>query len=217
MVSCLTTIAFTTTTLIPPPLIAAGFNLDLNAINFGIKVEKIFENIKKCIVKGETNKIVEYMFDIKHEVEQYTGKKIDIDKQIDQVQREAKAKGRNIDDRYIQQIKKDFHREDKKHKHRALWFVQCAEADIPYSTMDADMHFDINYVMAKSAKGGDKDIDVPIPIMVGVTVTLCGLFLVFVPLPGCHTAGVWLINTGISILGGDAIQRWDAYDRDSKG
>ena len=79
------------------------------------------------------------------------------------------------------------------------------------------MHFDMNYVMAKSAKGGDKDIDVPIPIMVGVTVSLCGLFLVFVPLPGCQTAGVWLINTGVSILGGDAIQRWDAYDRDSKG
>lgn len=33
------------------------------------------------------------MFDIKQEVEQYTGKKIDIDKQIDQAQKEAKAKG----------------------------------------------------------------------------------------------------------------------------
>lgn len=81
---------------------------------------------------------------------------------------------------------------------------------------NANMHFDMNYVMAKSAKGGDKDIDVPIPIMAGVTVSLCGLFLVFVPLPGCQTAGFWLINTGASILGGDAIQRWDAYDRDSK-
>ena len=216
MVSCLTTVAFTTATLTPPPLMAAGINLDLNSINFGIKVEKVFEKIKKCIDKGETNKIVGYMFDIKHEVEQYTGKKIDIDKQIDQAQREAKAKGQKIDDRYIKQIKKDFHREDKRHKHRAVWFAQCAEVDIPYSTVEADMHFDMNYVMAKSAKGGDKDIDVPIPIMVGVTVSLCGLFLVFVPLPGCQTAGFWLINTGVSVLGGDAIQRWDAYDRDSK-
>jgi hypothetical protein len=52
--------------------------------------------------------------------------------------------------------------------------------------------------------------------MVGVTVSLCGLFLVFVPLPGCQTAGFWLINAGVGILSGDAIQRWDAYDRDQK-
>lgn len=78
---------------------AVNANLDLNAINFNIKTEKVFEKIKKCIDKGETNKIVGHMFDIKQEVEQYTGKKIDIDKQIDQAQREAKAKGQKIDNR----------------------------------------------------------------------------------------------------------------------
>ncbi len=191
---------------------ADSVNLDLNAINLGIKAEKVFEKIKKCIDKGETNKIVGYMFDIKHEVEQYSGKKIDIDKQIDQVQREAKAKGQKIDDRYIKQIKRDFQREDKRHKNREVWYARCAKMDIPYSTVEADMHFE----MAKSAKGGDKDINVPIPIMVGVTVSLCGLFLVCAPLPGCQTAGVWLINTGVGILGSEAIQKWDQYDRDQK-
>jgi hypothetical protein len=97
----------------------------------------------------------DHMFDIKHEVEQYTGKKIDIDKQIDQVQREAKAKGQKIDDRYLKQIKRDFYREDKRHKHRAFWFAQCAELDIPYSTVEADMHFDMNYAMAL-VKGGEQ-------------------------------------------------------------
>lgn len=223
MVACLTTVTFTTVTLTPPSLMAANANLDVNTINFGIKVEKVFEKIKKCIDKGETNKIVGYMFDTKHEVEQYTGKSIDIEKQIDQVQRDAKANGQKIDDRYIKQIKKDFRREDKKHKHRSAWFAQCAELDISYSTVEADMHFDMNYVMTKSTKGKDKDtkgkekdIDVPIPIMVGVTVSLCGLFLSFVPLPGCQTAGVWLINTGIGILGSEAIQKWDQYDKDQK-
>lgn len=212
MVACLTTIAFSTATLMPPPLMAA-VNFDLNAINFGIKVEKIFEKIKKCIDKGETNKIIEYMFDLKGEVEQYTGKKIDIDKQIDQAQREAKAKGQKIDDRYIKQIKKDFQRDGKRYEHRVVWFAQCAELDIPYSTIEADMHFDMSYLVAK---GGDKDIEVPIPIMVGISVSLCGLFLVFVPLPGCQTAGFWLINTGVGILSSEAIQKWDQYDRDKK-
>ena len=216
MVACLTTVAFTTATLTPPSLIAADINLDRNAINFSIKIEKVFEEIKKCIDKGETNNIVGYMFYIKHEVEQYTGKKIDINKQIDQAQREAKAKGQNIDDRYIKQIKRDFNRENKRHKHRAHWFAQCAELDIPYSTLEADLHFEMNYAMEKSARGRDKDVNVPIPIVVGVTVSLCGFFLVFVPLPGCRGAGVWLINTGVGILGGEAVQKWDQYDRDKK-
>lgn len=70
--------------------------------------------------------------------------------------------------------------------------------------------------MTKAAKGGDKDIDVPVPIMVGVTVSLCGLFLVFVPLPICQKAGAWLINTGVGILGSHALEKWDRYDRDRK-
>lgn len=217
MVACLTTIAFTTVTLNPPPLMAAGANLDLATINFGIKVEKLYEKVKKCIDKGETNKIVSYMFDFKHEVEQYTGKEIDIDKQIDQAQREARAKGQKIDDKYIKQIKKDFHKEDKKRTHRAVWFAQCAEIDIPYSTFEADANFDMNYMMAKSAHGKEeKREDVPVTIMVGVTVSLCGLFLILVPIPGCQTAGGWLINTGIGILGSDALARWDAYDQEQR-
>ena len=214
MVACFTTITFTTVTLTPPPLMAAGVNLNPVTINFGIKVEKLYEKIKKCINKGETNKIVSYMFDLKHEVEQFTGKKIDIDKQIDQAQREARAKGQKIDDKYIKQIKKDFHKEDKKHKHRTVWFAQCAEIDMPYSTFEADANFEMNYMIAKSAQGKEENReDVPVTIMVGVTVTLCGLFLIFVPLPGCQTAGGWLINTGIGILGSDALAKWDAYDQ----
>lgn len=216
LVAALTAVAFTTA-VIAPPQVHAQVNLDLGAINFGIKVEKIFEKIKRCIDKGETNKIISCMFDLKGEVEQYSGQKIDINKTIDQVQREARAKGQKIDDRYIKTIKKEFSKQDKKQKHRAVWFAKCAELDIPYSTIEADINFDMEYVMAESAHEKDeKHEDVPVKIMVGVTVSLCGLFLVFVPLPDCQTAGTWLINTGIGILGSDALDRWDAYDNEQR-
>lgn len=208
MVACLTTVAFTTVILTPPPLMAANANIDLATINFGIKIDKLYEKVKKCIDSGKTNKIIGYMFDFKHEVEQYTGKKIDINKYIDQAQKEARAKGQKIDDRYIKQIKKDFSKEDKKHKHRVAWFTQCFEVDIPYSMVEADMQFDMNYAMAKGSHGNqEKREEVPIKIMMGVTVSLCGLFLAFVPLPGCQVAGGWLINTGIGILGSEALDR----------
>lgn len=215
LVACLTAVAFTAAVIKPPSCHAKEANLDIGAINFGIKIEKIFEKIKKCIDRGETNKIVSYMFDIKSEVEQYTGKMIDINTTIDQVQKEASAKGQKIDDKYIKLIKNDFGKQDKKHKHRGVWFAQCAELDIPYSTMEADLQFD--NMMDKSAqRKDDKQEEVPVKIVVGVTVSLCGLFLIFVPLPGCNAAGGWLLNTGIGILGSDALDRWEAYDKENR-
>lgn len=156
MVACLTIATFSTAAIIPPQLQAVGINFDLEGVNFGIKVQKIFKKIKKAIDHGETNKIISYMFDIKEDVEQYTGKKIDISKQIDEVQKRAKAKGQKIDDKYIKQIKKEFKKLDLKHKHRALWHNQCVELDIPYTSFEADMYFDMHYA-TKAVKDGDKN------------------------------------------------------------
>lgn len=216
LVACLTAVAFTTGVMHPPQIHAVGVNLDLGTINFGIKIEKIVEKIKKSIDRGETSKLVDYMFDIKHEVEGYTGKKIDIGKQLDQVQREAKLKGQKIEDAYIKQIKKWFTKTDKKHNHRAVWFAKCAELDIPYTSVEADYHFDMNYLMAKSAKGHDKEIEVPITVTVGVTLSLAGLFLMFVPIPICQTAGWYVLDTGIGILGSHALGKWEEYNQDQK-
>jgi hypothetical protein len=216
MVAGLTAVTFLAGVMQPPQLHAAGVNLDIGAINFGIKMEKIYEKMKRCIDKGETNKIVGYMFDIKHEVEGYTGKKIDMNKQLDQVQREAKAKGQKIDDAHMKQIKKWFHKGGDKHKHRAVWFAQCAEVDIPYTMVEADHHFEMNYMMAKAAKGHDKEIDVPITVTVGVTLSLAGLFLMFVPIPICQTAGWYIMDTGIGILGSHALGKWEEYNQNEK-
>lgn len=51
MVACITTVAFTTATLTPPPLMAEGVNLDFNAINFGIKIERIYEKLRNASTK----------------------------------------------------------------------------------------------------------------------------------------------------------------------
>lgn len=148
----LTTAAFTTVAISPPPLMAAQGGLNLNDINFGIKVEKIYEKVKRAISKGETNKIVGYMFDFKTEVEQYTGKKIDINKQIDIAQQEARKNGQKVDDKYTKAIKKEFNKQDKKHKHRAVWFAQCAELEIPYTSIEADMTFEMNQLIKAKIK-----------------------------------------------------------------
>lgn len=92
----LTTAAFSTVAICPPSLMAANGGINLNDINFGIKIEKIYEKVKRAIDKGQTNKIVAYMFDFKSEVEQYTDKEIDINKQIDQAQKKLAQKVKRL-------------------------------------------------------------------------------------------------------------------------
>lgn len=136
MVGIITTVTFTTAIIAPHPAYADGTNMNLNDLAFGVKIEKIYEKVNKAIDKGETNKIVGYMYDFKSEVEQYTGKKIDINKSIDQAKQEAKSRGQKVDSRYLKAIKKEFGKQEKKHAHRAAWLAQCTELDIPYTAVD---------------------------------------------------------------------------------
>lgn len=99
LVAGVTAIAFTTAIIQPQYVYCEGINLDFKAIEFGIRIERLFEKIMRSIDKGESNKIITYMFDIKLEVESYTGQPIDIGKQLDQVQKQVTAKGQKIDDK----------------------------------------------------------------------------------------------------------------------
>lgn len=82
-------------------------NLNLNDINFGIKIEKLIEKTKKYFSAKDSNKLMEVMFDIKHEIEGYTGQKIDIEKSLDKVEKEAKTKGQKIDKNHMKVLKSD--------------------------------------------------------------------------------------------------------------
>jgi hypothetical protein len=212
LVSYLTIITFSTATLMPyNNLQAVETNLDFGAINFGIKIEKLVEKIKKAIDKGNTNKIINYMFDIKSEVESFTGKKINIGKQIDEVQKLANAKGQKIDNSHIKWLKKEFQNIEKKRQHRALYMIQCIEAGIPYTTYEADFNFDCTAKRAKEKE--EEKAQIPITVTVGVTVSLCGLFLLFVPIPICTTAGTYLLEAGVGILGSYGLDKWDEYNQ----
>ena len=160
------------------------------------------------------------MFDIKSEVERYTGSKIDIGKQIDQVQKEARSRGKKIDEKQLKKIKKDFERIDKKYTHRAVWMAKCMETDIPYTSIEADWNFEYMFLERNSKEqdqGKNDDVYVPVTVTVGVTLSLCGLFLLFVPVPICKTSGWYLLDAGIGVLSSDVISKWDEYDREKHG
>ncbi len=72
---CCTLGAFTLTTVTPLHAIPMekGVNINLNDINFGIKLEKLIEKAKKYFSEKNNHKLTEVMWDIKHEIEGYVG------------------------------------------------------------------------------------------------------------------------------------------------
>lgn len=63
---------------------------------------------------------METLLDVKHEVEGYTGKEIDIEKGLKQVEKEVAAKGGKLHKDDIKKVLKLVKEKEKKHKHKAL-------------------------------------------------------------------------------------------------
>jgi hypothetical protein len=104
---CCTLGSFIFTAIAPLNAAPAGkSNINLNDINFGIRMEKLIEKTKKSFGIKDSKKLMEVMFDIKHELEGYTGQKIDIDKHLDQVEREAKSRGFPVDKAHMKEMRK---------------------------------------------------------------------------------------------------------------
>jgi hypothetical protein len=60
------------------------------------------------------------MIEIKQEVESYTGMKIDMDKQMDQIERDLRGKGTKDDKKEMKALRKKLKTLEKKAHHRAL-------------------------------------------------------------------------------------------------
>ncbi|MGK5594696.1 MAG: hypothetical protein ACSNEK_04980 [Parachlamydiaceae bacterium] len=104
-VICCTLGAFTIATLNPIHATPLA-NINLMDINFGFKIESLIQNAKKYFTEKNSRKLTEVMWDIKREIECYTGQKINIDYHLDQIEKTAKSRGQPIDKAYMKEIRK---------------------------------------------------------------------------------------------------------------
>ena len=159
---------------------------------------------------------MEVMFEIKTEVEGYTGKKIDLEAHVDAIEKEAKKRGAKFKPGEIKQVKKDLKKKNKKHEHKAMFLYDCNMFGIDFNQDECDFHFD-NMYMAKTAKGhgkeDDKEVKVPIRISIGITASLCGYFLGFIPHPVAQTASKFLIGTGLALCVDGTVTRLEEDEK----
>ena len=218
ILSC--TISVFTLNTITPIHAAPQPGISLNDIGFAIRIEKLIEKIKKYREKKDSNKLIEVMFDIKSEVEGYTGQKINLEKSLDQVERDVKAKGGKVDKRVMNKIKKNFKNHEKKCNHKASYMANCIEFNLPYIAEEEHILFQNELLMAKHSHGKDKEKDdeicVPLRVTIGVTVTLCGIFLLFVPIPICKKYASYVIEAGMAFLVDEGITQYEEKDKKDK-
>lgn len=193
-----------------------GVNFNLNDINFGIKIEKFVEKVKKCIEKKDSAKLTELMFDIKREVEGYTGQKIQFGKALDQVEKEIKSRGGKIDSKVMKKIKKDLEKKEKRANHKSLYMSNCLEFNLPHNAEEEACLFEVAYPIASSINDKDDEICVPLRVTIGVTVALCGVFLLFVPLPICKQYAPYMIEAGVALIVDEGITKWEEKDKKEK-
>lgn len=96
--------------------------------------------------------------------------------------------------------------------------ANCIEFDLPYSAEEEHILFQNELLIAKHSHGKDKEKDdeicVPLRVTIGVTVTLCGIFLLFVPIPICKQYAPYVIETGMAFLVDEGITQWEDKDKE---
>ena len=107
--------------------------VDLNDIGFAIRVEKLIENINRYREKKDSNKLLEKMFELKMEVERYTGQRIDLDKEIDRVEHDIKKNGGKFKKDEMNNVRKIIKSKEKRVTHKMMYMATCQEYDLPYN------------------------------------------------------------------------------------
>lgn len=222
------TFAFTIVSPLQAIQMEKGVDINLNDINFGIRIEKLIKKAKNYFSKKNSHKLTEIMWDIKREIEGYTGQKINIDHHLDQIEKEAKSRGKPIDKSYIKEMRKRFKQQEKRLNHKAMYITTCIECDLPYNSEEESIMFQNelaisnDYLMTKSSHGKHKDKDkdeeiiLPLRVTIGVTMSLIGLFLYVVPFPICKAAAPWVLDTGLAFLLDQGVTEWEERQKEDK-
>lgn len=203
------------------PLPKAQFGIGFNEIAFMVRLEKAVEKLVKSKDKS-IDKMVEYIVDIKNEIETSCNLKINVDHFMDNVSSELKKSGHKAPKKEFDLIKKKIKSKDKKHKGHALYLANVMHLE-GYEMNELDEVMMIGDYMAKSAKHDkDKDKDdkeeivLPSLLVYGVTISLCGLFLMCIPIPACKEWGGKMIVAGVTACANSLCSENDKKNNNDK-
>lgn len=194
--------SFTVTTITPSLLSSfPSFDINANDINFGIRMGKLIEKTKKHFSAKNSNKLIDVMFDIKNEVEGYTGQKLNIESSLNKIEQMSKAKGKPVPKAQMKEMRRRLKKADKRHNHKAMYMANCIEFDLPFNAEEESFLYEmVESAEKKHDHDDDRETELPLRVTIGVTMSLVGLFLYVVPFPICKAAAPWVLDVGLGFL-----------------
>ncbi|WP_075883568.1 hypothetical protein [Candidatus Protochlamydia sp. W-9] len=196
---------FTLTYGLPLHALPQG-GIGINEVAFLYRVEKLVEKIWKLEKSDNKDKMYSAIIDLKSELETSCGIKVDLNKHMDNVEKQLKNRGFKAPKKEFDAIRKAIKYKEKKHNKHAKYLASVMYLE-GYEINAADEELMFPEYMAKHSHGKDnKDDDkeevcVPAQLVFGVTLTLCGLFLMVIPFPACKPWGERMIASGFVICG----------------
>lgn len=195
------------------PINAAQFQLGLNEVAFMVRMEKLVEKLVKCKDKPE-NKIIENLINIKTEIESSCNVKFNLDQYMDQVSHEISKSGQKASKKQMDAIKKKLKRQDKTQRSHVQYISRTMYTE--------DYQFNIHDEKLMSSKRDhkdkekekDDDVEIPTLLIYGVTVTLCGLFLMVLPVPACKDWGGRMVVAGVTACANSISSKTDENKKD---
>jgi hypothetical protein len=171
-----------------------------NVVNLSINIKAKIKKLQKC---KTSSKRISCMLSIKRECEQYIGGKIDMSYAFNLLEAEFKNRNVPIDGRFSE-FKKAVKKKDKRHKALVNHLAGYLEDDESGISLIEELEM-TNYPSELDEKAKMSGV-----YEIGISLVLAGIFLKFVPNPTCQAWSPRVIDYGIGVLTGKALQ--DCYD-----
>lgn len=207
------------------------YAVPVNAVQFGVvsdavfiyKAEKLVEKIWRLKNSESKSKMYEIILDLKSEIESYSGIEIDISKYMSLVENELESRGIKSKKKELKAIRNSLKKREKK-RNKYINFLGLAIETEGYEIHPENEKIVFsNFLMAKgkenkkSEEEDEEEVYVPAQLVFGVTLTLCGLFLMVIPIPVCKPWGERMIASGVVICGNSISSKVDNDHKNNKG
>lgn len=175
--------------LTPPPAYAQ-FEIGLEDINFGLRIEKHIEKLWKYLDREDSNKMLDTMIDIKIDTEGYLKCNFDIDRELDKAEIELKKAGGKFSKKDLKEVRKAIKKRVNKSQKRSL----CMSSYLQEKPSISFAEYEAIYELSNKEKEEEQEVkDLPIRLTIGVTMILAGGFLCTVgvvgKIPACVNYG----------------------------
>ncbi len=168
----------------------------LGDVIFIAKLERLIEKLIKSQGKGDSKKTIQYLVEIKREIQMAYGIEFDIGKCLKEVEKEFKKLGQVLPSSATKIIKDKVKKEEKKQNKRLCDVQQIMEME-NISFEDAQLYLLGSNEYKKEDKT-EEEKDLPTLLICGVVMSLCGIFLYSLPIPLCKEWGQNLIIGGFT-------------------